>query len=89
MSLIRVPYPVEPDRRLELFQRLVGLVTKYGTLDGTPDAGTFHGSTPIGRFAGSYDSPAGGDELTIDLEKKPMLIGTQRIETELRKHLTF
>jgi hypothetical protein len=88
MSTIRVPYPDDPGHRQKSFRRLSSLAERFGTLDGTPDAGTFQGSTPIGRFAGSYHCPEGTAELVVEVTKKPILIGMSRIESELRKLLS-
>ena len=61
MATIRVPYPADPERRRDLFERAVAKLARFGTCEGTPDAGAFRGSTPIGAFAGSYRSEPGSD----------------------------
>ncbi len=88
MPTIRVPYPADPEHRKKAFRRLSSLATRFGSVDGTPEAGTFEGSSPIGGYAGSYHSPAGVAEMVVEVTKKPILIGMSRIETELRKVLS-
>jgi hypothetical protein len=85
MAVFRVPYPEDPDRRQMLFLRIADLLQRHGQCEGTAERGTFAGSTPIGRFAGSYH--AEGGELEIELTKKPWLVSEHRIETEVRKFL--
>lgn len=87
MPTIRVPYPTDTEARKTAFRRLSSLAARYGTLDGTPEAGTFRGSTPIGGYSGSYASPEGSAEIEIVVDRKPILIGMGRIESELRKYL--
>lgn len=87
MATIRVPYPAEPERRRELFERAVARLARFGTCEGTPDAGDFRGSTPVGAFAGSYRSEPGSESLEITLTKKPWLVPTSLIEGEVRKRM--
>jgi hypothetical protein len=87
MAVFRVPYPVEPERRHDLFHRLVPLLARHGSYQGTPEQGTFHGTTPIGAFAGSYFAIEGSAELEIRLTKKPFWLSTHRLEHEVRKLL--
>ena len=87
MATIRAPYPADPERRRDLFERAVARLARFGTCEGTPDAGAFRGSTPIGGFAGSYRSEAGSDVLEITLTQKPWLVPTSLIEGEVRKRL--
>ncbi len=87
MPTIRVPYPSDPDRRKKAFRQLSSMAERFGAIDGTPEAGTFHGSTLIGGFAGSYSCPEESAEIEIVIDRKPILIGMGRIESELRKFL--
>jgi hypothetical protein len=89
MALIRVPYPEDPADREALFHRAAALLARHGAYEGGPDAGTFHGRTPVGRFAGSYRSPAGSGVLEIHLTKKPLLVPAAVVERELRRLLAF
>ena len=43
--LIRVPYPDDPDERRRLFARAAATLSRHGSYQGTPEAGTFHGRT--------------------------------------------
>jgi hypothetical protein len=87
MAVIRVPYPEDPTERDALFRRATAFLERHGTYQGTPEAGTFHGHTPVGRFAGSYRSPAGSGVLEITLTKKPLLVPASIVEHEVRKFL--
>ena len=88
MPTIRIPYPDDPEHRKKSFRRLSALALRFGSIDGTPDGGTFQGSTPIGGYAGSYRCPEGSAEMVVEVTKKPILIGMGRIESELRKLLS-
>ncbi len=88
MHAFRVPFPNDPEARHAMLGRLRELVGRFGALDGTTEAGTFRGSTPIGRFAGSYRSLDGSDEIEIVVHEKPFLVSSGRIESEARRILT-
>ncbi len=87
MATIRVPYPGDPERRRALFEKAAIALARHGTYEGTPDGGTFRGTTPIGGLAGTYRSPAGSEVLEIELTQKPWLVPTSVIEHEVRKFL--
>ncbi len=87
MTTFRVPYPTDPEGRRPVLDRLRELVGRFGILDGTTEAGTFRGSTPIGRFAGEYSSPIGSDEITFTVHEKPLFVSIDRIESEARRLL--
>ncbi len=87
MSRFRVPYPSDPERRQAIFEKVVAQFQSLGAnCQGTPDEGSFEGSAPfVGRLAGSYRSPAGSDELEIEIREKPAFLSMSRIESEVRK----
>ncbi|WP_435011243.1 hypothetical protein P12x_002550 [Tundrisphaera lichenicola] len=87
MAKIRVPYPGDPEQRRALFERAAAHLSRHGTYEGTPDGGTFRGTTPIGSLAGTYQSPAGSDVLEITLTHKPWLVPASLVEYEVRKFL--
>jgi hypothetical protein len=87
MATIRVPYPADPQGRRDVFERVVAKLTPFGTCEGSPDAGTLSGSTPVGKFAGSYRSEPGSDVLEITLTKKPWLVPSSLIEHEVRRQM--
>ncbi len=87
MATIRVPYPADPQGRRDVFERVVAKLTPFGTCEGTPDAGTLRGSTPIGEFVGSYRSEPGSDVLEIEVTKKPWVVPTSLIEGEVRRQM--
>jgi hypothetical protein len=88
MATIRVPYPADPDRRRAVFERASDFLGRHGSYQGTPEAGSFQGHTPVGRFAGTYRSLDDSGLLEITLTKKPMLVPTSLVEHEVRKFLT-
>ncbi len=88
MAIFRVPFTTDPERRERAFRRLSSLVQRFGSVQGTIEAGTFQGSTPIGGFAGAYESPEGSEEIYFRVDKKPFLVSMGRIESELRKLLS-
>ncbi len=85
MAVFRVPFPSEPERRMAIFEKAVAKLSTHGACDGTPEAGTFHGHTPIGGFAGRYRAPEGADEIEVEITRKPFLIPLSMIEHEARK----
>lgn len=88
MAVFRVPIPTDPDQRRTLFERVVVRLSSHGRYDGTPEAGSFEGHTPIGRFAGAYRVVAQVNELEVEIHQKPFLIPLALIESEARKFLT-
>ena len=87
MATIRVPYPADPEQRRDLFERVVAWLTPHGECAGTPDEGTLSGSTPVGKFAGTYRSTPGSEVLEIEVTKKPWLVPASLIEREVRKQM--
>ena len=88
MATIRVPYPADPERRREVFERAAAALANHGRYEGNPDGGAFRGTTPIGALAGSYRSEPGSDVLEIELTEKPWLVPVSLIENEVRKFIT-
>jgi len=87
MHVIRVPYPTDPERRQAIFARILAKVGRHGTVQGTPEEGSFRGSTPIGRFSGHYRSLDGSGLLEVELIEKPWLISIGWLERELSRFL--
>ena len=87
MAIIRVPYPGDSEQRRALFERAATYLERHGKYEGTPDGGSFRGSTPIGDFAGHYRSPVGAEFLEIELTQKPWLVPVSVFEHEVRKFL--
>ncbi len=87
MATFRVPYPGDPEQRRSLFGRAVAVLQRHGMYEGTPDGGSFQGTTPIGSFAGHYRSPEGAEFLEIELTQKPWLVPISVFEHEVRKFL--
>ena len=88
MATIRVPYPGDPEDRRALFERAAAYLSRHGMYEGTPDGGSFQGTTPIGHFAGHYRSEVGSDVLEIELTHKPWLVPVTVFEYEVRKFLS-
>ncbi len=88
MATFRVPYPGDADQRRDLFERAARVLVKHGEYEGTPDAGSFRGNTPVGAFSGIYYSPEGSDFLEIELMQKPWLVPVSMVEGQVRKFLS-
>ena len=88
MATVRVPYPDDPDRRRNLFERAANLLQKHGSYEGPPNGGTFRGNTPVGAFSGVYRSPEGAEFMEIELTEKPWIVPVSMVETQVRKFLT-
>jgi hypothetical protein len=56
-----------------------------GTFEGNVSAGSFAVHTPIGKVKGSYTTNT--SSIHIHIDQKPMLLGCDRIEKELRNYL--
>lgn len=85
MSVFRVPYPGDPERRKAIFEKLLSKLGDKGAVEGDHDAGTFQGSSPIGDVVGSYRAEPGAEEVEVEIQKKPFLVPLALIETEARK----
>jgi hypothetical protein len=85
MAVFRVPYPSDPERRRSLFQKALAKFSGHGTCDGDHDAGTFQGASPIGDVVGRYRAEPGGEELEVEILKKPFFVPLTLIESEARK----
>lgn len=88
MATFRVPYPLDPNQRKAVFERASGFLSRHGSYEGTPEAGRFHGHSPLGRFAGTYRALDDSGQMEITLTKKPLLVPTSLVEHEVRKFLT-
>jgi len=88
MATFRVPYPGDPERRQNLFQRAASILQKHGSYEGTPDGGTFQGNTPVGAFSGVYRSPEGAEFLEIELTQKPWIVPVSMVENQVRNFLS-
>jgi len=89
MTVFRVPYPKESERRQVLFDRANQLLKRFGHCDGTTEAGTFQGNTPIGAFRGEYRLVEESAEMEVVVFKKPFLVPMSRIEHEARKFVSM
>jgi hypothetical protein len=88
MTVIRVPYPDESERRQAVFARATGLWVRHnGTYQGDTDTGTFDGRTPIGRFRGAYHAAPGTGEMELNFAEKPWLVPSTVIAHYIRKVL--
>lgn len=74
-----------PGDKAGLLARIKSMVGDKGTLAGDANNGHFEGNTPVGKFAGSYT--INGDDITVTISKKPMLISHGRIKEEFEKAL--
>ena len=74
-----------PGDKTELLNKIKSTVGDKGNLAGNDQTGNFEGNTPLGKFAGSYSID--GDNITITIDKKPLLISNSRIQEEFEKAL--
>ena len=88
MAKFSVPWPSDPDERRTFFERAARVLAKHGEYQGTPDAGSFRGNTPVGAFSGIYYSDAGADSLVIELMEKPWLVPVSAVESQVKKFLS-
>ncbi len=80
---IIIDYPHPKD---EAIQKLKNAIELYnGEFDGNTLEGHFKVGTPIGFFEAKYSIQ--GDEIEIDIVKKPFLISCEKIEKEIKKYL--
>jgi hypothetical protein len=85
MHTFRVAYPADPQERGTFFERLNSRLSHFGKIEGTSDGGSFEGSTPVGKFSGTYRALDGSDEMEIEIRHKPFLIPGGVIEHEAKK----
>lgn len=74
-----------PGDKTQLLNKIRNTVGDKGSLAGDDQHGNFEGSTPLGKFAGSYSID--GDDITITIDKKPLLVSNSRIQEEFEKAL--
>ncbi|WP_330444098.1 hypothetical protein [Flavobacterium sp. C4GT6] len=74
-----------PGDKTSLLNKIKSSIGDKGNLAGDDQHGNFEGSTPLGKFSGSYSID--GDNITITIDKKPMLISNSRIQEEFEKAL--
>lgn len=87
MATFRVPFPSDPAQREALFARAAARLARHGSYQGTAEAGSFQGHTPVGAVAGTYRTCTDSGTLEITLTRKPRLIPTRLVEHELRRLL--
>jgi hypothetical protein len=80
MGQFTVNYPGD---KSQLIAKLKSMVGNKGEVAGNESAGQFKGDTPVGGFEGSYQ--INGDEITVNVDKKPFLVSTSRIKEEFEK----
>ena len=74
-----------PGDKKDLLEKIRSTVGNKGNLAGDEQQGNFEGDTPLGKFGGSY--AIDGDDITITIDKKPLLVSTGRIKDEFEKAL--
>lgn len=83
MGSFTVKYPGDKSQLLNKIKSTVG---DKGRLEGDDTLGVFIGSTPVGKFEGSY--MINGDDITITIDKKPFLVSDSKIKEEFEKALS-
>ena len=61
------------------------IVSAGGKFEGTASEGMFSLSTPLGKVKGAYNISS--HTMHVIVHDKPMLVGCNRIENEVRKYL--
>jgi hypothetical protein len=75
-----------PQSASQLLSSAEGAMAKAGgKLEGNEKNGIFRLSTPFGKIKGTYLIE--NSTIYITVSEKPMLVGCNRIENELRNHL--
>ncbi|MBF00509.1 hypothetical protein [Flavobacterium coralii] len=82
MDQFTIKYPGD---KAGLLNKIKSTIGDKGKLAGDEQQGSFEGSTPVGKFEGSYTIV--GDDITISISKKPFLVSTGRIKDEFEKAL--
>ncbi len=82
MGQFTVSYPGD---KSELLNKIKNTVGDKGSLNGNEQQGSFKGDTPVGGFEGSYTIE--GDNININITKKPFLVSTGMIKDEFEKAL--
>ncbi|MBY8962644.1 hypothetical protein KJK34_07755 [Flavobacterium sp. D11R37] len=82
MDQFTIKYPGD---KAGLLNKIKSTIGDKGKLAGDEQQGSFEGSTPVGKFEGSYKIV--GDDITISISKKPFLVSTGRIKDEFEKAL--
>jgi len=63
-----------------------GITNAGGTFNGNTESGSYTVPSPIGEIAGNYN--VAGSSIMFEIISKPMFLGCDRIESELRKYLS-
>ncbi|AWH86711.1 hypothetical protein HYN59_17070 [Flavobacterium album] len=82
MGQFTVNYPGDKSQLLNKIKSTVG---DKGKVSGDERQGNFSGETPVGDFEGTYTIE--GDNINIDITKKPFLVSTGMIKDEFEKAL--
>jgi hypothetical protein len=82
MGQFTVNYPGDKSQLLNKIKSTVG---DKGKVSGNEQQGNFEGDTPVGGFEGSYTIE--GDNININITKKPFLVSTSMIKDEFEKAL--
>lgn len=61
------------------------IISAKGTFEGDLEKGEFIIPTPIGKIEGNYKVQ--GASIAFEITDKPMILGCDRIESELKKYL--
>ncbi|MEL1244177.1 hypothetical protein AAEO56_07900 [Flavobacterium sp. DGU11] len=82
MGQFTVNYPGDKSQLLNKIKNTVG---EKGKVSGDEQQGNFAGETPVGDFEGTYTIE--GDNININITKKPFLVSTGMIKDEFEKAL--
>ena len=79
-----IDFPQSAQQLVEMAESSV--VSAGGKFEGNEKEGEFCLYTPMGKVKGYYEIE--NNSININIKEKPMLVGCNRIENELRRYLT-
>lgn len=71
--------------KTELLEKIKDTIGDKGKFAGDENQGNFEGSTILGKFEGTYSIL--GDDIEINISKKPFLVSCNKIQEEFEKAL--
>jgi hypothetical protein len=74
----------EPEEKL-IERAKNGITSKGGTFEGNTEKGLFSMPTPAGKVVAAYT--VNGNQIHFEIMDKPLIVGCNRIEEELRKRI--
>lgn len=79
-----LPLNQDPDQALKHIS--ASIIDAGGEFSGDTKSGIFSGKTSMGNIAGTYQIE--GDEINIEITKKPMMLSKIAIKSTMREYLS-